>query len=87
MFVHIVLLVLGVGAVARPPYLHPRIVGCDAALNASYDFVIVGGGTSGLTVADRLRTQTVRLWNVWGVDKLVCVLNLRVCARYIHASL
>ena len=31
-----------------------RIVGRDVPLRASYDFVIIGGGTSGLTVADRL---------------------------------
>jgi hypothetical protein len=31
-----------------------RVVGRDAKLRPAYDFVIVGGGTSGLTVADRL---------------------------------
>lgn len=31
-----------------------RIIGRDASLSSSYDFVIIGGGTSGLTVADRL---------------------------------
>lgn len=31
-----------------------RIIGRDDSLNDSYDFVIIGGGTSGLTVADRL---------------------------------
>lgn len=33
---------------------YAQIVGRDQALNCSYDFVIIGGGSSGLTVADRL---------------------------------
>lgn len=37
---------------ARPQ--HAQVVGRDAKLKDTYDFVIVGGGTSGLTVADRL---------------------------------
>ena len=36
------------------PLHHATIVGRDADLLSSYDFVIIGGGTSGLTVADRL---------------------------------
>jgi ribulose 1,5-bisphosphate synthetase/thiazole synthase len=31
-----------------------RIIGRDTSLSDFYDFVVVGGGTSGLTVADRL---------------------------------
>jgi hypothetical protein len=31
-----------------------QIVGRDTALSTSYDFVVVGGGTSGLAVANRL---------------------------------
>lgn len=31
-----------------------RVVGRDVNLQDAYDYVIVGGGTSGLTVADRL---------------------------------
>jgi hypothetical protein len=31
-----------------------QIIGRDTDLLASYDYVIVGGGTTGLTVADRL---------------------------------
>lgn len=34
--------------------VQPRVVHRDADLASSYDFVVVGGGTSGLTVADRL---------------------------------
>src|SRR5437762_9154019 len=34
--------------------LHAQIVNRGALLNASYDFIIIGGGTSGLTVANRL---------------------------------
>jgi hypothetical protein len=33
---------------------HARIITRDSDLAFSYDFVIIGGGTSGLTVADRL---------------------------------
>ena len=33
---------------------HAQIITHDTDLEFSYDFVIVGGGTSGLTVADRL---------------------------------
>lgn len=43
-------------AVAHGSLLAKRalIVGRDTTLNFSYNFLIVGGGTSGLTVADRL---------------------------------
>lgn len=30
------------------------VIGRNTPLSDSYDFVVVGGGTSGLTVADRL---------------------------------
>ena len=33
---------------------HAGLVGRDLPLKQSYDFVVIGGGTSGLTVADRL---------------------------------
>ena len=33
---------------------YAQIVGRDTALSLSYDFLVIGGGTSGLTVADRL---------------------------------
>jgi hypothetical protein len=33
---------------------HAGLVGRDLPLKQSYDFIVIGGGTSGLTVADRL---------------------------------
>jgi hypothetical protein len=36
------------------PIAKAQLVGRDTSLLASYDYVIVGGGTSGLIVADRL---------------------------------
>jgi hypothetical protein len=48
------LLAIEVSRVAALTLPLARIVGRDVALDASYDFVIIGGGTSGLTVADRL---------------------------------
>ena len=43
-----------VAAVASSVAKNAEIIGRDTDLHFSYDFVIVGGGTSGLTVADRL---------------------------------
>jgi hypothetical protein len=43
-------LVFALGVAARSAL----VIGRDVALKDSYDFVIIGGGTSGLTVADRL---------------------------------
>jgi hypothetical protein len=40
------------GGCAAPVSLN--IVGRDVALLATYDYIVVRGGTSGLTVADRL---------------------------------
>ena len=52
---HILPIVLLLGtSVSLPAVHHARLVGRDTALQSSYDFVIIGGGTSGLTVADRL---------------------------------
>jgi hypothetical protein len=55
MLTHIPFLLLAIdltrGVTLAP---HAQIVGREVVLNASYDFVIIGGGTSGLTVADRL---------------------------------
>lgn len=34
--------------------LNARLVGRDVELKEAYDFVVIGGGTSGLTVANRL---------------------------------
>lgn len=46
------LLFLAVEGAHIPRYA--QIVGRGIPLNSSYDFIIIGGGTSGLTVADRL---------------------------------
>ena len=51
-------------ALALPPRIWERAQVIDnvTQLNQSYDYVIIGGGTSGLTVADRLtedQTTTV----------------------------
>ena len=33
---------------------YAQVIGRDTALRSSYDFIVAGGGTSGLTVANRL---------------------------------
>jgi hypothetical protein len=50
MLCYILCLLFAVRVAAR----YAQIIGRDASVNVTYDFVIVGGGTSGLTVADRL---------------------------------
>ena len=55
MWVLLALLSLAVATVKGVPLArHARLIGRETASNSSYDFVILGGGTSGLTVADRL---------------------------------
>ncbi|KAI9801515.1 MAG: hypothetical protein M1833_002747 [Piccolia ochrophora] len=41
-------------ALASPLARYAQVVGRDTKLQPAYDFVVVGGGTSGLTVANRL---------------------------------
>lgn len=47
---HVFLIAFALRVVAR----NVQLIGRDTSLSDSYDFVVVGGGTSGLTVADRL---------------------------------
>lgn len=44
------LVVVGLAA----PLDNARIIGRDTSLLSCYDYIVVGGGTSGLVVADRL---------------------------------
>ena len=37
-----------------PSAKYAQVIGRDTALRSTYDFIIAGGGTSGLTVANRL---------------------------------
>lgn len=54
-------------AVAHGSLLAKRaqFVGRDTTLKFSYDFLIVGGGTSGLTVADRLTENPNSAWQLF----------------------
>lgn len=49
-------LILGLlkGVYGEGTVQHAGLVGRDLPLKQSYDFIVIGGGTSGLTVADRL---------------------------------
>jgi hypothetical protein len=50
----LLLLTIGLEVSARAASKYARIIGPDTASNSTYDFIIVGGGIAGLSVADRL---------------------------------
>ena len=55
MLASIVSIVLAITTVNGLPLAqNARVVGRDTEIKPAYDFVVVGGGASGLTVADRL---------------------------------
>jgi hypothetical protein len=41
-------------ATLSAPKIHARVLKDGEAVNESYDYVVIGGGTAGLTVGDRL---------------------------------
>lgn len=47
-------LALIVVASASPQAKNAKLIDRDIALKTAYDFIVVGGGTNGLTVANRL---------------------------------
>ena len=53
-----ILISLALICIANAAIRRPLIIREDAAMLTSYDYVIVGGGTSGLTVANRLTEDT-----------------------------
>jgi len=64
MLVHLLLILLLLEtSLGLPAVQYARVVGRDTALSSSYDFVIIGGGTSGLTVADRLTENPESLFD------------------------
>jgi choline dehydrogenase len=52
---------------ARPARLAARVVDAQTAAQTEYDFIIAGGGTSGLTVADRLTEKPNGVYPLHGV--------------------
>src|SRR5438034_1218804 len=82
MLTHISVLLFAL-EVARGAIIAPRaqIIGRKAVLKTSYDFVIIGGGTSGLTVADRLTENPRSKWLIFAFlqqpkQKLICSLEI-----------
>lgn len=72
-------LILALGVHSRALGWHARaITERDLASNATYDFVIAGGGTAGLTVADRL-SETLNGMAIQIGDTSLLLIALSLC--------